>query len=70
MINIDLVDCRAEAQEQLQMAQTFTENECDQQPQEYMATNSYSAYQMPEMNDAQLLAKAIPINMPPSNMNL
>jgi len=43
MINLDLVKGSAEAQERLLMSEAFPENECDQQPQEMMATNSYSA---------------------------
>ena len=43
MINIDLVEGSAEAKEKLLMSQASPENECDQQPQEMMATNSSSA---------------------------
>ena len=43
MINIDLVEGSAEAKERLLMSQTIRENECDQQPQEMMATNTNSA---------------------------
>lgn len=38
-----LVEGSAEAKERLLMPQAFPENECDQQPQEMMATNSNSA---------------------------